>query len=122
MNNPVVWFEIATIDIERARAFYTEVFQTTFERVDMPGTTMYMFKSSPDGVGAGGALVQTDDNTPSFEGAVLYFGSLDITTELERVNSAGGTVLLSKTSIGPFGFIALFADTEGNRIGLHSMA
>lgn len=122
MNNPVVWFEIGTIDIERARAFYAEVFQTSFQLVEMPGMTMYMFASSPEGAGAGGALVQGDDNTPSMEGSIIYFGSNDVSVEIGRVEKAGGTVLLPKTSIGDFGIIAMFADTEGNRIGIHSMS
>jgi len=28
----------------------------------------------------------------------------------------------TKMSIGPFGFIAILEDTEGNAIGLHSLA
>lgn len=35
----------------------------------------------------------------------------------------GGQVLVPKTEIGNgYGFFAHFADPEGNRIGLHSMA
>lgn len=120
MNNPVVWFEIAATDLERAKAFYSAVFGSTFERVEMPSSVMYMFPYSPDGAGAGGAIVQSADNTPATDGTVIYFGSADVTTELDRVASAGGTVVLPKTSIGDFGFIGLFIDTEGNRIGLHS--
>jgi predicted enzyme related to lactoylglutathione lyase len=41
--------------------------------------------------------------------------------EEARVVPAGGQVCKSKFGIGPFGFIALATDTEGNLIGLHSM-
>jgi hypothetical protein len=34
---------------------------------------------------------------------------------------AGGRLEREKMSIGPYGFIALAYDTEGNMIGLHSM-
>lgn len=34
----------------------------------------------------------------------------------------GGRVLKPKSAIGDYGFIALVHDTEGNLIGLHSLA
>jgi uncharacterized protein len=41
---------------------------------------------------------------------------------LARVVPAGGSVLVPKTEIGnDFGFFAHFVDTEGNKLGLHSM-
>lgn len=41
--------------------------------------------------------------------------------ELTRVSKAGGSVLQDKFAIGEHGFIALAMDSEGNRIGLHSL-
>jgi predicted enzyme related to lactoylglutathione lyase len=41
---------------------------------------------------------------------------------LARAESAGGKVILPKTAIGENrGFIALFIDTEGNKVGFHSL-
>jgi predicted enzyme related to lactoylglutathione lyase len=37
-------------------------------------------------------------------------------------SGAGGQVYAAKKSIGQFGFISLLIDTEGNLIGVHSMA
>lgn len=119
--NPVGWFEIAVKDLERAKEFYGQVFQTEFEFVDMPGAPMYMFASDPEWMGAGGALVKSEDNTPSTEGVTIYFNCEDADTEASRVHQAGGQVIMPKTSLGEFGFMAMFLDTEGNRIGLHSM-
>jgi predicted enzyme related to lactoylglutathione lyase len=33
----------------------------------------------------------------------------------------GGKIIIPKMAIGEYGFIGHFEDTEGNRIGLHSM-
>ncbi len=33
---------------------------------------------------------------------------------------SGGAVADAKTPIGPYGFVARFRDSEGNRVGLHS--
>jgi predicted enzyme related to lactoylglutathione lyase len=51
----------------------------------------------------------------------LYFNSSDIHTELNRVVDAGGKIQREKTMIAPeHGYMAVFTDSEGNRIALHS--
>lgn len=122
MNNPVNWFEIATTDLERAKAFYGQVFETEFNLIEMPDSKMYMFAGGPDLKGAVGALIHSAQSKPSAEGTVVYFGVEDCAVEAGRVADAGGQLLFPKTDIGQFGFIAQFVDTEGNRIGLHSHA
>ncbi|MFK8037528.1 MAG: VOC family protein [Crocinitomicaceae bacterium] len=120
MNNPVNWFEIATKDLERAKAFYTAVFKRTFQLIEMPDSKMYMFEGGPSGNGSGGALISSSQNTPSTDGTIVYFTCEDAAIESSKVESAGGKLILPKTSIGEFGFIAQGIDTEGNRIGFHS--
>ena len=39
---------------------------------------------------------------------------------LENVKNNSGEVINPKTSIGEYGFVGHFVDSEGNRIGLHS--
>ena len=120
MKNPVNWFEIATLDLERAKNFYANVFQTEFEFVDMPGSPMYMFAGNPEGTNAMGALVKSEENKPSIEGTIIYFTCDDLSVEESRIVENGGKILAPKYSIGEFGFVGLFMDTEGNKIGLHS--
>lgn len=120
MNNPVNWFEIATKDLERAKEFYAKVFQREFQLIEMPDSKMYMFSGGPDLKGAAGALMKSEQNTPSSDGTTVYFECADVANEASRVESAGGKLLFPKMSIGEFGFISQFIDTEGNKIGLHS--
>ena len=123
MSNPVVWFEIAATDLERAKKFYSEVFQLEMQYVDMPDSPMYMMGSSAEGIaGASGALVKSSDNVPSLEGTIVYFYCDDVGVEASRVEAAGGNLIVPKTSLGEFGFMAMFIDTEGNKVGMHSMA
>jgi uncharacterized protein len=119
MNNPIQWFEIVTTDLERAKDFYSKVFNLEFQFIEMPDSKMYMF-GAPDKVGSAGSLVQSADNKPSKDGTVIYFSCEDVSIEAERAEKAGGKLLLPKTDIGEFGFFAQISDTEGNRIGLHS--
>lgn len=120
MKNKLTWFEINVTDLERAKTFYQTVLGSKFTFVDMPEAPMYMFNADQESGEVGGALVKTNDNAPSNSGTVIYFGSQDVAIEATKVEPAGGKLLFPKTSIGDFGFIAHFIDTEGNRIGLHS--
>jgi uncharacterized protein len=119
-NNPVSWFEIAATDLERAKVFYSKVFDHEMQFIDMPGAPMYMMMAGDDAPGSGGALVQSENNTPSSDGSIIYFSCEDVAIEAAKIEPAGGTLIMPKESIGEFGFIAMFIDTEGNRIGLHS--
>ena len=119
MKNPVEWFEIATIDLERAKSFYTKVFDLEFQFIEMPDSKMYMF-GAPDKVGSSGCLVQSNDSKPSANGTVIYFACEDVAAETGRVEEAGGKLIMPKTGIGEFGFYSQIIDSEGNRIGLNS--
>ena len=86
---------------------------------DFGGTPMSIFAArDPD---LAGALVKDARRKPSSDGALVY---LNVNGKLEavvdRIASAGGEVLVPKMDIGEPGFIALFRDTEGNVVGLHS--
>ena len=119
MNNPVQWLEIATTDLERAKAFYSKVFNLEFQFLEMPDSKMYMF-GAPDRVGSAGSLVHSNDSKPSADGTIIYFTCEDVAEEAGRVEEAGVKLTTPKTDIGEFGFFAQCIDTEGNRIGLHS--
>lgn len=120
MGNPIQWLEIATKDIERAKTFYATVFGLEFQYVEMPDSKMYMFGDQGE-VGSGGCLVYSESSVPSMDGSLVYFSTEDLAVELAKVDDAGGEVLLPKTDIGEFGFFAHIKDTEGNKIGIHSM-
>jgi predicted enzyme related to lactoylglutathione lyase len=52
---------------------------------------------------------------------VVYFSVADIEAALAKVAASGGKTLVPRTDIGEFGAFAHFADSEGNRVGLHTM-
>ena len=121
MQNRVVWFDIAVSDLQRAKAFYSKVFDIEMIENEMEPNKMAMFPFEPSI--ASGCLVQGPDYKPSAEGAMVYLnGGDDLSAPLSRVEQAGGTALLDKMSIGEYGFIAYFLDTEGNKVALRSMS
>jgi uncharacterized protein len=119
--NPVNWFEIPVKDIGRARKFYEKVLGLELSPYDMEPFTMAFFPMTQGAQGAAGSLIQGESYEPSHAGTVVYFSVDDIEETLRRINANGGKTLFPKKSIGQYGFIAHFEDTEGNRLALHSM-
>lgn len=121
MPHALSWFEIPVTDFPRAKTFYENLLGVTIEPLVMGPTTMGMLSSDPSVVG--GALVHAGGTSPSQEGTIVYLnGGDDLAPMLGRVSKAGGTVVVPKTEIGSeSGFFAHFVDSEGNKVGLHSM-
>jgi predicted enzyme related to lactoylglutathione lyase len=120
-TNPVNWFEIPVRDMGRAKKFYEKVFDRELTLEDMEGLKMAFFPMDQGAMGAAGTLIKGESYEPSHAGTVVYFSVDDIEETLRRINANGGNTLLPKKSIGEYGFIAQFEDTEGNRLALHSM-
>ncbi len=120
-NNPVCWFEIYVQDIERARHFYESVFDVKLEKLPGPAMEMWAFPMDMERWGAGGTLVKMDGVPSGGSGTLVYFSCEDCAIEESRVEKSGGRVERPKMAIGEYGFISLLIDSEGNRIGLHSI-
>lgn len=117
----VGWFEISVSNMERAKAFYETVFKVEIKVQDFGDTLMGWFPDNDGVYGATGSLVKQDTYVPSKNGTLVYFMSNDVNVELDRVVQAGGNIYQNKTKISDeHGFMAVFIDTEGNRIALHS--
>lgn len=120
MKNLVNWFDIPVKKMDRAVAFYSNVLGLELQVIDMPSGKYAMFPFER-GVTSGG-LIESPDREPSVTGTLLYLdGGDDLAKPLQRVSPAGGKVIKEKTSLGPNGFMAVFEDTEGNYVALHSM-
>lgn len=121
MANALNWFEIPVTDFARAKTFYENVLGIVIDSMEMGPVTMGMLSTDQNAVG--GAIVQGDGSSPARNGTLVYLnGGDDLAPMLARVEAAGGAVVVPKTEIGNnFGFFAHFIDTEGNKVGLHSM-
>ena len=70
----------------------------------------------------GGSVVQHEEYTPSTNSVLIYFDTGDdMQAVLDRIEPNGGKILQGKTLITEgVGYMALFLDSEGNRIALHT--
>ena len=118
------WFEIPAKDIERAVKFYNTILGVEMAVLDMTAQMGSMLGLFPNNDGAGGALVQNSQfgYEPNKTGTLVYLalGDSDLNVALDKVEPAGGKVLLPKTAMGENGFSAWIEDCEGNKVGLHS--
>jgi len=125
MKNAISWFEIPSVNLERAQRFYEAIFNVALFPLDVANIRMRMFPIDDPETGIGGAVVHAEGfYQPSHTDGVLIYlnGNPDVQIILDRVEAAGGKVIVPKTEISPeHGFMGIFMDTEGNRIGLHSV-
>jgi hypothetical protein len=121
--NMVGWFEIPVTNMDRAKKFYESVFNVKIEVQNFNDLLMGWFPFAEGKMGASGSLVkQADFYQPSkTAGPLLYFSSKDVQEQVDRIEKAGGKILQTKKLISKdVGYMALFIDSEGNRIALHS--
>ncbi|MBL0332222.1 MAG: VOC family protein [Chlorobiota bacterium] len=120
MKNAINWFEIPVKDFARAKSFYETILSCEMQVMEGMGMKSAFFPADMQN-GIGGCIIEGDGYEPSINGSLVYLnGGEDLSLVLSKVESAGGSIILSKTLIGSNGFMAYFTDTEGNKIGLHS--
>ncbi|WP_422360920.1 VOC family protein [Reichenbachiella sp.] len=120
MNSFVSIFEIPATDITRATNFYQTILDIDIERMDFPGMEMGLFPYEDQAIT--GVLMKGEGYQPSPEGVTIYLnGGTDLQLILDKVEINGGKVLVPKTPhADESGFFAIFIDSEGNKMGLHS--
>jgi uncharacterized protein len=118
--NPVGWFDIYVSNLERAKKFYEQVFSIKLVDLPIEWGKQSLFPFDQDGPNISGALVEKADMTPGGNNTVVYFETDDCIAEENKIQKAGGKIIRPKMSIGEFGFVSIFTDTEGNTLGLHS--
>ena len=110
-HNPVTHFEITAKDSKKLQDFYTKAFE--WKLIDAP-QNYKMVDTNADGHGIGGGIGQSRDGKGML---TVYIESDDIKGTLAKVEKLGGRTVMPATQAGPVE-IALFADPEGNVVGL----
>lgn len=120
MNSYISIFEIPATDISRAINFYKEILGVEIERMDFSEVEMGLF--AYQGQMVTGVIMKGEGYKPSANGVTIYLnGGDNLQTILDKVEGNGGKIIIPKTPhADEIGFFAIFHDSEGNKIGLHS--
>lgn len=120
MKNFISIVEIPTKDFPRAVAFYRAILDIDIEEIEMDGIQMGLFPN--DGENISVQLIHGSGYKISSDGTIVYLNAgedLQIVADKIKINK--GEIIVPKTEIAPeMGFYAMFIDTEGNKLGLHS--
>lgn len=113
-GSPVIHFEIGCRDLEKARSFYSQLFDWHIADPPMP---------------VGPAMIAPGKGTPAIDGHITALGHEphryvtfyvqvdDIDAALKKAESLGGKKVVGPVAL-PVGTFAWFNDPEGNMIGL----
>jgi predicted enzyme related to lactoylglutathione lyase len=111
MSAAIVHIEFKSANFERTSAFYAKLFDWKTEH---NASGSYMKSDSSDGPSGGwirADLVQAP-------GPIAYLVVDDLAAKLDEVEKAGGRVLVRSMPFAGGGEIGLFADPDGNVLGL----
>lgn len=112
----IVHFDVPAEDMERAKNFYSKLFNWKIER--MPGPMEYYGITTTDEKGQdsiGGGMGKKGEENQSITN---YIGVDSIDDTIPKVEQLGGKVIMPKTVIPGYGFLAVCLDTENNKFGL----
>lgn len=120
MKSFISIFEIPATEISRAVDFYCAILNINIEKMEFPDMQMGIFPY--EGQMVTGVIVKAEGYRPSADGVTIYLnGGDNLQIILDRVEKNGGKIIVPKSlHADESGYYAIFIDSEGNKIGLHS--
>ncbi|MDQ4503902.1 VOC family protein [Sinomonas sp. ASV322] len=111
------WADLMTSDIEKAKAFYAELFGWTYEVGDEEKYGGYT-TAWKDGEQVAGLMTKMPEQATMPDVWTLYFNSADINETARKVEEAGGQTFVAPMEVPDQGHMAVFADTDGAVFGV----
>ncbi len=113
-------FEIPANDISRSVTFYEAILDIKIEQMEFDGLKLGLLPMEDQAVT--GVIMEGEGYEPSAKGVTVYLnGGDNLQTILDKVEANGGEILVPKTPhADEVGYFAIFLDSEGNKLGLHS--
>jgi uncharacterized protein len=118
MHGTFVWNELATRDVEAAKAFYAATLGWTFEELALPDGPYWVAKSGDAPVGGIGGM-ETGSLHPNAAES-YWFGFIevdDVDARLADAVARGATVLRAAEDVPGVGRVAVLRDPTGGAIG-----
>ena len=112
-HGDITHIDIPVSDLEQAKAFYSQVFGWQISAP--PGFEDYPMWQAPNKISGGGLAPRSEGFTQPR--SYVEVDSIDET--LAKVTQIGGRVLMEKSPITDTSWWAIFADPDGNEVGLY---
>lgn len=112
-HGDITHIDIPVSDLEQAKAFYSQVFGWQISAP--PGFEDYPMWHAPNKISGGGLAPRSEGFTQPR--SYVEVDSIDET--LAKVTKIGGRVLMEKSPISDTSWWAIFADPDGNEVGLY---
>jgi predicted enzyme related to lactoylglutathione lyase len=117
----VVHFHIPVDDMERAKEFYTKIFDWNIQETGHSGynlveTVEVDEVENPIEPGAINGALYVRESPEEYPEITIEVSSIE--DYLKKIEESGGEVVTQKTPVKDYGFYAEFRDTEGNVVGL----
>jgi len=109
----IVHFEIPADDLQRARAFYSNLFGWKIEGVQGMDYMMIDVYGAP----GGGMMKRMHPSQQIIE----YIGVPSVDEYAAKVEKLGGKIIVPKKSVPGMGYFVICLDTENNAFGIWEM-
>ncbi len=112
----IVHFDVPADDPERAKNFYIELFGWKFQK-PIEGMEYYLVETE-DLEGKPGPEGGLGKREAADQRIMNYIGVTSVEEYLAKVEKLGGKVIMPKTVVPGWGYLAICIDTENNTFGL----
>jgi len=116
MANPFVHVELNTPDPEKAKAFYSKLFDWQLEDVPDTAVSTGSYTMVKVGAGTGGGIMKQIPGGPS--GWLAYVQVDDMHAATRKAKSLGGKVMKDVTEVMGMGWLSFIQDPTGAVLGL----
>ena len=109
----VIHFEIPADDIDRARNFYSSLFNWDIR--DVPGRNNYLLITTGGEKAVSSSLIKRFSPKQT---TIMYFDVPSVDGYSAKVQQLGGKVIVSRKAVPGTGYFAICLDTENNTFGI----
>jgi hypothetical protein len=110
----IAWFEIPADNLERAKAFYGNLFGWKINPFPGGGDYWHIDTGGADDTPDGALKRRKQPQEP----VVNYVSVNSVDKYTDKIEKLGGKICMAKTAVPQMGYFAVCQDTEGNPFGI----
>ena len=113
--NVLTHFEIPVNDVDKAKEFYSNLFDWEFNYMEEMKYLMFNTESEDGKTKLGGGIFKKPNE--NFK-VTNYFSVKNLTESAKKVEQLGGKIVVPKTPVPGMGWFVHFTDIDGNLLAL----